>query len=193
MKKLAEVYRDSARELDNFKSIVVAGMFLAVSVVLGFFTIEAGPYLKIGFGSVVNQFVYFLFGPVLGCVYGGVLDLVKYVARPTGGYFPGFTFNAMLAGVIYGTFLYKRPLSFKRVLAVNFVVIMICNVFFNTLWLSMMSGKGMVALLPLRLVKNMIMWPVDSAIFYVLANMMERGGITKAIRQFRLVRSQVKN
>lgn len=146
MKKLATVYRDSCRELKQVRTITTAAMFMAVSVVLGYFTIEAGPYLKIGFGSVVNQFVYFLFGPVVGGFYGGVLDLVKYVVKPTGAFFPGFTFNAILAGIIYGTFLYQRPLTFKRTLAVHFIVIMVCNVFLNTLFLSMMSGKGILAL-----------------------------------------------
>ena len=71
------------------KTLTTAAMLMAVSVVLGYFTIEAGPYLKIGFGGVVNQFVYYLFGPVAGAVYGGVLDLVKYVVKPTGAFFAG--------------------------------------------------------------------------------------------------------
>ena len=89
MKKFAAIYRDSYRELKNIRAVTAAAMFMAISVVLGYFTIEAGPYLKIGFGSVVNQFVYYLFGPVLGGVYGAILDIVKFVAKPTGPYFPG--------------------------------------------------------------------------------------------------------
>ena len=186
MKKLATVYRDSCRELKQVRTITTAAMFMAVSVVLGYFTIEAFPFLETRFGSVVNQFVYFLFGPVVGGFYGGVLDLVKYVVKPTGAFFPGFTFNAILAGIIYGTFLYQRPLTFKRTLAVHFIVIMVCNVFLNTLFLSMMSGKGILALIPMRLVKNMIMWPIDTALFYLIAKKMEDAGIVKAIRKFRL-------
>ena len=91
MKKLAEVYAQSWKEVRHVRSLTTAAMFMAVSVVLGYFTIEAGPYLKIGFGSVANEFVYYLFGPVLGVVYGCLLDLVKFVAKPTGAFFPGFT------------------------------------------------------------------------------------------------------
>lgn len=186
MKKFVTVYRDSYHELKKVRTITTAAMFMAVAVVLGYFTIEAGPYLKIGFGAVVNQFVYFMFGPVVGGFYGGVLDLIKYIIKPTGAFFPGFTFNAILAGIIYGTFLYLRPLTFKRTLAVHFIVIMVCNVFLNTLWLSMMSGKGILALIPMRFVKNIIMWPIDTAIFYLIAKKMEEAGIVKAIRQFKL-------
>lgn len=186
MSKLATLYRDSYRELKNVKTLTTAAMFLAIAVVLGYFTIEAGPYLKIGFGSVANQFVYFMFGPVVGGVYGGVLDLVKYIVKPTGAFFPGFTLNAILAGIIYGTFLYHRPLTFKRTLAVHLAVILICNVFLNTLFLSMMSGKGIMVLLPMRLLKNMIMWPIDTMIFFAIAKKMESVGIVKAIRKFQV-------
>ena len=66
MQKAAMLWRSSYQELKHVRNITTAAMFMAVSVVLGYFTIEAGPYLKIGFGPIVNQFVYYLFGPVLG-------------------------------------------------------------------------------------------------------------------------------
>ena len=152
--------------------------------ILGYFTIEAGPYLKIGFGGVVNQFVYYLFGPVAGAVYGGVLDLVKYVVKPTGAFFPGFTLNAMLGGVLYGTILYRKPITFRRALWADLVVALICNIFLNTLWLSMMSGKAMMVLLPMRVLKNLIKWPVDAALFYLIAKRMESLGLVRMIRKF---------
>ena len=31
----------------------------------------------------------------------------------------------------------------------------------NTLWLDMLYGKGFLAILPMRIVKNLIMWPTD--------------------------------
>ena len=140
--------------------------------------------MKIGFGGVVNQFVYYLFGPVAGAVYGGVLDLVKYVVKPTGAFFPGFTLNAMLGGVLYGTILYRKPLTFRRALWADLVVALICNIFLNTLWLSMMSGKAMMVLLPMRVLKNLITWPVDAALFYLIAKRMESLGLVRMIRKF---------
>lgn len=184
MKKFAVCCQLSFRELKHVKTLTTAAMLMAVSVVLGFFTIEAGPYLKIGFGTIVNQFVYYLFGPVAGAVYGGVLDIVKYVVKPSGAFFPGFTLNSMLGGVIYGTILYRKPLTYTRSLAANLLVALICNVFLNTLWLSLMSGKAMMVLLPMRLVKNLIKWPVDATLFYFLTKRMESLGMVRMIRKF---------
>ncbi len=184
MKKFAVCCQLSLKEMKQVKTLTTAAMLMAVSVVLGYFTIEAGPYLKIGFGTIVNQFVYYLFGPVAGAVYGGVLDIVKYIVKPSGAFFPGFTLDAMIGGVIYGTVLYRKPLTFRRALIANLLVALVCNVFFNTLWLSMMSGKAMVVLLPMRLIKNLIKWPVDAALFYILTKRMESLGMVRMIRGF---------
>lgn len=184
MKKLAEVYAQSWKEVRHVRSLTTAAMFMAVSVVLGYFTIEAGPYLKIGFGSVANEFVYYLFGPVLGVVYGCLLDLVKFVAKPTGAFFPGFTMVTMLAALIYGTFFYRRTLTFSRVLAVTLCVDLICNVFLNTWCLSILYGKGISVLIGPRFVKNIVMWPVDSFLFYIIAKKLEDFGLVRTIRRF---------
>ena len=45
--KLATLFRDSYAELKHVRTITTAAMFAASSVVLGMFTIQAGPYLNI--------------------------------------------------------------------------------------------------------------------------------------------------
>ena len=177
MRKMAELYRESYRELRRVRTVTTAAMLMAVSVILGYFTIEAGPYLKIGFGSVVNQFVYYLFGPVTGAVYGGVLDLVRYVVKPTGGYFPGFTLNAILAGVIYGTVLYKHPLSLKRVIAANALVTGFVNPLLNTYWLTVLYGSAFGALLPARIMKEAVLLPIDILLYYTIARVLGRARV----------------
>ena len=46
-----------------------------------------------------------LFGPVVGGIMGGIGDILKFLIKPTGPYFFGYTLNAMLGPVIYGIFL----------------------------------------------------------------------------------------
>ena len=68
-------------------------------------------------------------------------------------------------------------LSQKRVLAAKFIVMLTVNVLLNTLWLSMLYGKGIMVLLPARALKNLIMWPIDSIIFYSLTKLIEQTGV----------------
>lgn len=184
MKRLATLFADSYREVKNIRTITVAAMFAAISVALGYFTIQIGDYIKIGFSSISNEFVYYLFGPVVGGCFGGFIDLLKYIIKPTGAFFPGFTVNAILGGILYGMLLYKRPIRLVRVAAAKLTVVVICNILLNTLWLSMLYGKAFMVLLPMRALKNIIMWPIDSLLFYTLARFFENAGLFKTIRRF---------
>ena len=182
MKKFVTLFTDSMEELKHVNTVTVMAMFAAISVVLGYFTLVLGDYLKIGFSTIANQFVYYLFGPVVGCFYGGALDILKYLVKPTGAFFPGWTLSAMVAGVIYGCFFYKKPLSLVRVFVAELTVSIICNMLLGTLWLQIMYGKAFFAILPARVIKNLAMWPVNSLLFYSLTWMMEHTGVFQVIR-----------
>ena len=185
MKETKNMFLNSAKELKSVPALAMSAMLAALALILNSVaTINLGPYIKIGFSGIPNQIVDYLFGPVTGGLFAGILDIVKYFMRPDGGFFFGFTFNAMLAAFIYGLFLYKKPLSLKRMLAAKLVVAVLCNILLGTLWLSMINGKGYLALLPARAVKNLIQWPVDSLIFVLVAKTLEQAGV------FRLVRRQ---
>lgn len=182
MKKLATLFTGSYHEMRQIRTITIAAMFAAISIVLGYFTITIGDFLKIGFSSVSNEFVYYLFGPVVGGCFGGVLDIIKYLVNPTGPYFPGFTLNAILAGVFYGIMLYRKPLKPGRILLAKLVVIVICNILINTWCLYLLYGDGILINVPLRVIKNLIQWPIDSMIFYSVAKVLQSAGIFRAVK-----------
>lgn len=165
MQKIKNMCMNSMHELKVTKNMVFCAFMAALAVVLSYVaTIEVGPYIRIGFSGIPNRIVEFLFGPVIGSIFGGMLDVLKYLLKPSGPFFFGFTFDAMLSGVIYGSIFYRKPVSLKRILAAEFLVKLIINCTLNTLWISLLYGKGFFILLPARLLKNMIMVPIDSAI-----------------------------
>lgn len=167
MKKIKETFFSSLHELKSTKNVVLCGLLAALAVVLGTVaSISVGPYIKIGFSGLPNRIVEFLFGPVVGCLFGGALDILKYIIKPDGPFFFGFTFNAMLAGVIYGSILYKKPVSIPRIVCAEFLAKVLVNCVLNTLWISMLYGQGFLAIMPMRVLKNAIMLPIDSAILF---------------------------
>ena len=167
MKKIKQLFSDSLHEFTVTKNLVLCGLMAAIAIVLSMVaSISIGPYVKIGFSGIPNRIVEFLFGPVVGCIFGGALDLLKFMIKPDGPFFFGFTFNLMLAGLIYGCLLYHKPLSIKRIVIAEFLVKLIVNCGLNTLWISTLYGKAFFVLLPMRLLKNVIMLPIDSAIVF---------------------------
>ena len=184
MEKTKNMFLTSAKELKTTSTLAVCAMLAALALILNSVaSINIGPYVKIGFSGIPNQIADYLFGPITGCLFAGVLDIVKFFIRPDGPFFFGFTFNAMLAAFIYGCFYYKHKLTLRRVLIAKLVVILIVNVLLNTLWLNMLYGKGFLAILPMRTVKNLIMWPVDSFIFFTVTRLIEQTGIFNIFRK----------
>ena len=167
MEKTKNMFLTSAKELKTASALAVCAMLVALALILNSVaSINIGPYVKIGFSGIPNQIADYLFGPITGCLFAGVLDIVKFFIRPDGPFFFGFTFNAMLSGLIYGTLLYRRPVSIKRIVIAEFFVKLVINCGLNTLWISMLYGKGFIALLGPRVIKNVIMLPIDSFILF---------------------------
>ena len=91
------------------------------------------------------------------------------------------TLVTVLAGVLYGCFYYKKPLTFWRVLAAKFFVMLVCNVVLNTLCLSVLYGDGFFVLVGPRIIKNLIMWPIDSTVFFLITRLLETVGVIRIL------------
>ena len=182
MLQMKKQFADSFEELKNLRTIVVTALLIAIAVVLGFFSVQLTENLKIGFSFIANELTAMLFGPVVGGIMGGVADIIKYLLKPTGPFFFGFTFNAILGAVIYGVMLYKKPISFKRILASKIVVAIVVNVFLNTYWLSMLYGNAFMAILPPRLIKQIIMVPIQSIMLYAVVEVLAKAKVFSAFR-----------
>ena len=129
---------ESSREFKKVTTITTCAMFGALAIVLGYYSFKITPNLKIGFSAIPNMLVDYLFGPVVGCLFGGAMDVIKFMLKPDGGFMPGFTFDAMLAAFLYGLFFYKKKLSLPRILTAKLVVIIICNIILATYWLTLL-------------------------------------------------------
>ena len=107
MSILLKNFAFSAKEFKSIKSIVAAALLIALHTVLAVFvSIQVTPTLRISVSFLANCAIGYMFGPVMGFVCGGLGDLIQFVIKPTGAYFPGWTISAALAGFIYGLFFY---------------------------------------------------------------------------------------
>ena len=174
MTDIKDIFLFSYRELKKVRTITTVAMFVALSIILGAFTVPIGNFLKIGFSSLTTVSVGYLFGPIVGSVFGALTDVVKYAIKPTGPFFPGFTLNAIIAGFIYGSILYKKQVDIKRIFIAEFFVSLFCNILLGTLWLNILYGKAFLAILPMRALKNIILLPINSFMAYAILKFLEQ-------------------
>lgn len=182
MKNLKQLFEDSLHELKDVKALAVTAMLLAIAVVLGFYSLQITDFIKIGFAFLADEMTGMLFGPVVGGLMGGAADIVKYLVHPTGPFFPGFTISGAASGVIYGMVLYKRPFTIRRTALANALVMIFVNIGLNTYWLTLLYGDAFFAILPARIIKQAVMFPIYVALFYGVSRILGRARVFTVIK-----------
>ena len=147
-------------------------MLAALSLVLNQFTIAVSQFLEIGFSFLAAGTCAFLYGPWLAGLMGIVTDVAGYFLRPNGGFFPGFTLNEFLLGFLYGCWLYKKPVSLWRTFCACLSAVLVINLVLTPLWLNIMYGNAFV-ISGMRLIKNAVKLPLDTALLYFLLKAVE--------------------
>ena len=168
-------FRDSLRALSRTRTITTAGLLLAIQMVLSSYgVIEVTDSLKISLAHLAVAPSAILFGPVVAGIQGALSDLLGFILKPTGPYFPGFTLSAALLGVIYGLLLYKTRRAPWQIILARVLVCVLVNIVLNTLFLTMLYGPSRLATLPLRVFKNLIQLPIDCLLLGTVSKAMKR-------------------
>ena len=168
------VLRKSAANLHDPRALAGAAMLAALHLVLNQFTIPVSSVLEIGFDFLTVAATGYLYGPWVAGLSGFATDLLGYLLRPNGPYFPGFTLSAILLGVVYGLAYYQKPVSVRRIVCTKLCVVLLFNFFLTPLWLHIMYGQAFVILSQIRLVKNLVKFPVDVALAYTVLRLASR-------------------
>ena len=169
------VFVNSIRELKNVRAVTFCGMMAALAIALNYVaSIDIGPSVRIGFSGIPNQIVAYVFGPAVGAIFGALLDIIKFIIKPSGMFFPGFTISAALGGLIYGLFLYRKPVSVKNVLIAQILIKIFVNIGLNTLWLKLLYDKAILVILPGRILSNAVMLPIDTILMLAVLSAVER-------------------
>ena len=180
----------SARNFRNIRALTTAAALIALQIVVAQLTIVVSDALHITFDRCVLAVNASLLGPTVGMASGAIADLMQCLLHgwtPN----PGLTLNEMLAGILYGLFLYSagrpRPTGKKlarSVLLCQALAAVFLNMLLSTLWLSLWYHWDYIASLGPRVIKNLIQYPVDAAILWGLMLLRERLLSAGALKPF---------
>lgn len=157
------------------RKIILTAVLLALLVVLSRFLSVKTPLMKISFAFVPTMLCATWLGWKWTVLLNLLGDLIGATLFPTGPYFIGYTISTMIAGFIYGLFLYQKSedsltqkqLILRAVLA-TILVAVIVNMGLNTLWTSITAGKAFWPLLGTRVAKQLVMIPIHVIVFIAL-------------------------
>ena len=138
-------------------------------------TIQVNDSLKISLAHLALAPTAMLFGPVAAALQGAMSDILGFLLKPTGPYFPGFTISAALGGVIYGLFLsFESDRELRQIALARAVIMVLVNIMLNTLFLTMLYGPSQAALLPVRALKNAMQFPIDCLLLTAVCRTVQR-------------------
>lgn len=155
-------------KLKNVRTLTTTAMLISIGILLGFFKIPITNAIEIRFTQIPLASIGVLFGPAVAAVSGIIMDIGQFLVKPTGPYFPGFTLSSAVTGLVFGLMLHKKTITFQRILITQILYTIIVGIVLNSVWLSMLYENAFMVILTARLLKEIVMIPVNAFILLAI-------------------------
>lgn len=173
--------------MSKIKKIIIAGLLLATTIVLSRFLSIKTPIVVISFSFIPLMLSGILLGPWWTMMIAGLADLIGELLFPFGAYFVGYTITSLLTGFVYGLFLHRKDEKLNnkkfvlKLIISCLIVLIVCNGLINSLWIYITSKKAIMAILPTRLLKQIVMLPIEVVIMFFINLGLDKMGIYKKL------------
>lgn len=174
-------FHDSAKNLKDLRVLCATALLSALYVALYAVKIPLVEQLRITFTFVPVALAGWLFGIVPAVCVGALGDILGCVLFPQGAYFFGFTLTSMLSGLIFGALLYKKEPKnlIWYVILSKFLVSLLLNVGLNSYWATFFVPKSFFVIAWGKLIKNVLMLPLESIVLFAVIAGLRRAGVQK--------------
>ena len=168
----AQYWRLAALEMKSTRMLVIAGVLTALRIAVKSLTIPIGPSLNITFGFIINALGSLIYGPVMAIFTSAISDTLGALLFPSGAYFFPFIFEEIAGGVLFALFYYRAKITTLRVMLGRFAVTIIVNLMISPVimiyYYKMVLGKSYTFFTMPRMIKNLVMFPIQSLILVLL-------------------------
>lgn len=166
------------------KKIVLAALMLATFIILDRFVSINIQILAINFSSIAIMIVAIYCGPKYSTIVAVLGDLIAALLFPFGSYFIGFTITNLIMGLIFGLFLYEKPIDsdntsqksktnfIVKAIISNILVLILVNLILNTYCIHFMYGKAFWVLFASRAIAQIIICVINTSLIIILEKVM---------------------
>lgn len=168
-------WKQAFSEFRNTRVLIFAALMVALRVIFKAVSIPIGMDLRINTAFLINAFGAMVFGPVVAAAAAAVTDTLGCLLFPTGTYFFPFILIEISGSVIFALFLYRTHITPMRVILSRFCIDFFVNIVLNTpimmLYYQIIMGKYYAPFDMIRIVKNLVMFPIESVILILFLNL----------------------
>lgn len=151
--------------MNKTRKILLCALFIASTIILGRILSIRTPILTIGFSFIPIVLCAIILGPKYTIFTSTISDIIGSLLFPSGNYFFGFTITSFLTGLIYGFLLHRNTFKldknfYIRVIISTLLVTILLNGLLNTIWIIIISNNASKVIIPIRILKQLIMFPI---------------------------------
>ncbi len=163
-----EYWAQAVSEFKDLRMLLFAALMIALRVALKSVSIPLAANLRINIAFFINAYGAMVFGPVVAVAAAAVSDTLGCLLFPSGPYFFPFILTEIAGSLFFALFLYRTKVTVLRVTLSRFCIDFFVNIVLNTpiMWLyyQMVLGKNYVLFDALRVVKNLVMFPIEAVL-----------------------------
>ncbi len=175
-------------EFTDVRKLCIAALMAALSVLLQYISIPLTAGLSIQVTFTVSAVSGAILGPLLSLIRGAVSDIVGFLVSGSGAFYPGYTLSAALGAAVYSLFLYRKKITFQRILAAKTIVNIFINAGLGSLWNVLLLGaKSYGAYFAVSISKNLLLLPIETMVLVALF-----GALTPPLCRMKLLPDQEK-
>ena len=125
----------------NLRRLVYLALLIALNIVLVRLLSFQTPVSRLDFGFIPISLAGAMFGPVWGGVAGGLSDIFGMLFNSKGmAFFFGWTLNAILHGVFYGLFFFKKKKTLLRIFLCVLMKGILVDLVLGSIWGAIFRG-----------------------------------------------------
>ncbi len=173
MKKNAHISHFPSKK--GVATVSLCAVLIALSCILAFFKWAITPNVNITFFFLPTAVAALILGPFPAALVGGISDVLGAIIAPTGPYFPGFTINMIIVGIVYGLFFKSKKPMLWKVIAARLIVMVLVDLILTPIWLNILYSVPLVlAFWVERFIKCAIVCPIEIAIIFTVNSALYR-------------------
>ena len=131
-------WASSCKAVKKTKDITIIYLIFALMIVCKLIPLPSGfGDLGLSFTYLFMTLIGIIYGPIYGFLIGTLSDTLGFFVNSSGYFFPGYTLQAALTGMIYGLFFYKTKINFSKVLLCRLIVNIFMNVVLGSICYTM--------------------------------------------------------
>ena len=170
------------KSLSQTTQLALLALFITLRTLAGLFRITLAPSLVLSFSFLFIMTEVLIFDWKWVIISAALGDILNYLMFPGSyGFSIQYTFLAVIQTLCYWFWLHGKRITVVRLAACKLFNNVFCNILLNSLLMHFLFNAPLEAALLIRIPKNLILWPIETAVAFIGLRFIKRILVSKQL------------